>query len=205
MLFDWDGTLLDSYRADRAAYRRMFHAVGVRWDAAQLDKNYSPDWYRIYRAVGIPRRRWKEADRLWARFYRRQKTALLPGARRVLRQLARRYTLALVSSGSRARVVRQLREFRLSGLFAARVCAEDVTRRKPHPAALRKALRQLRLPPEACVFVGDAAEDVEMARRAGVFVIAVLGPFPTHRRLRAARPDRLIHSVTDLPRLLSSE
>jgi len=204
VLFDWDGTLLDSYRADRAAYRKMFHAVGVAWDPAQLDEHYSPDWYRVYRAVGIPRHRWKEADRLWAKFYRKQKPVLLSGARGVLRQLARRYTLALVSSGNRARVVRQLREFGLTECFAARVCGEDAARRKPHPAPLRKALRELRLPPEACVFVGDTAEDVEMARRAGVFVIAVLGPFPTHRRLRAARPDRLLDSVMDLPKFLNS-
>jgi phosphoglycolate phosphatase len=202
VIFDWDGTLLDSYHADSAAYRKMFQAVGIRWDPAKLARHYSPDWYRVYRAVGIPRRRWKEADRLWARFYREQESALLPGARRVLRQLARRFTLALVSSGNRARVARQLREFGLAGHFAARVCGEDAVRRKPHPAPLRRALRQLRLPPEACVYVGDAPEDVEMARGAGVFVIAVLGPFPTHRRLRAARPDVLLNSVEELPALL---
>lgn len=202
IIFDWDGTLLDSYHADRAAYRKMFHAVGVKWDPNQLDRHYSPDWYRVYRAVGIPRHRWKEADRLWARFYRGQKSALLPGARRVLQQLGRRFTLALVSSGNRARVVRQLHRFGLTERFAARVCGEDAARRKPHPAPLRKALRQLRLPPKSCVYVGDTAEDVEMARRAGVFVIAVLGPFPTHHRLRAARPDRLIESVKELPTLL---
>jgi len=204
VIFDWDGTLLDSYRADSAAYRKMFHAVGVEWDQAKLERHYSPDWYRVYRAVGIPRRRWKEADRLWARAYRGEKPALLPGARRVLRQLGKRFALALVSSGNRARVVRQLRAFRLTQHFAAQVCSEDSARRKPHPAPLRKALRQLCLPPEVCVYAGDAPEDVEMARRAGVFVIGVLGPFPTHQRLRAARPDLLIESVQQLPRLLLS-
>jgi phosphoglycolate phosphatase len=204
VLFDWDGTLLDSYHADMQAYLEMFRALGVSWGAKEVDRHYSPNWHRIYRAAGIPRARWQEADRLWARFYRQQSPALLPGARRVVASLRRRYTLGLVTSGNRARIRRQLRAFRLTAAFAARVCAEDARHRKPHPAPLQEALRRLRLPPAACVYVGDAPEDMEMARRAGVRAVAVLGPFPTHRRLRAARPLVVLDSIGGLPRLLRS-
>ena len=31
VLFDWDGTLLDSYHADTQAYLQMFHALGIGW------------------------------------------------------------------------------------------------------------------------------------------------------------------------------
>jgi len=75
-------------------------------------------------------------------------------------------------------------------------------RRKPHPAPLRLALRQMCLEPSACVYVGDSPEDLEMARRAKVRAIAVLGPFPTERRLRAAKPDLLLDSIRDLPAAL---
>jgi phosphoglycolate phosphatase-like HAD superfamily hydrolase len=87
-------------------------------------------------------------------------------------------------------------------LFSACVCAEDAGRRKPHPAPLKLALRRLRLPSANCVYVGDAPEDIEMARRANVRSIAVLGPFPTHHRLRAARPDALLDSIEELPEFL---
>ena len=204
VLFDWDGTLLNSYRADHAAFLQMFRSLGVSWTSEELDRHYSPDWYRVYRTAGIPRGRWKEADRLWARFYARQRPALLPGARRVLGQLRRRYTLGLVTSGNRARVVRQLRFFGLSAFFDARVCMEDSPRRKPHPAPLQAALRCLKVPPGACLYIGDAPEDVEMAKRAGVPCIGVLGPFPTHHRLRAARPLALLDSISALPRLVRS-
>lgn len=204
VLFDWDGTLLDSYHADSQAYLRMFRDLGVSWGLEELDRHYSPNWYRVYRAAGIPRRRWKQADRLWASHYRRQSPVLLPGVRRALRDLQSRYALALVTSGNRARVVPQLRSFRLAPLFAARVCAEDAPRRKPHPAPLREAMRRLRLPPEDCLYVGDAPEDVEMARRARVRCIGVLGPFPTHQRLRASRPLAMLASVAELPALLSA-
>jgi HAD superfamily hydrolase (TIGR01509 family) len=202
-LFDWDGTLLDSYHADAAAYQKMFARLGIRWGAKELARNYSPDWYRVYRAAGIPKSRWEEADRLWRQSYRHQKPALVYGARRVLGKLARRFTLGVVSSGDRSRVLRQLRLFGLSGMFAARVCSEDAGRRKPHPAPLRLALRRLRLKPDQCVYVGDAPEDVEMAHRTGVRAIGVLGPFPTHQRLRAARPAALLESISELPELLT--
>src|SRR5437762_1690825 len=61
------------------------------------------------------------------------------------------------------------------------------------------ALRQMQLHPSACVYVGDAPQDVEMARRAGVSAIGVLGPFPTEKRLRAAGPEFLIGSIEELP------
>ena len=60
----------------------------------------------------------------------------------------------------------------------------------------------MRLSPECCVYVGDAPQDVEMARRAGVLAIGVLGPFPTEKRLRAAGPEFLIHSLEELPEVL---
>lgn len=203
MLFDWDGTLLDSYHADTQAYLAMFQALGIRWGIKELGRHYSPNWLRVYRAARLPRARWAEADRLWQRFYRRQKPSLLPGARKVVRQLARRFTLGLVSSGDRWRILRQLREFRMADFFAARVCSQDARHRKPHPAPLNLALRRLRLMPAVCVYVGDAAEDIEMARRAGVRSIGMLGPFPTHRRLRAERPDAIISAIAELPRALA--
>lgn len=204
VLFDWDGTLLDSFHADARAYLGMFRALGIGWGVRELSRHYSPDWHRIYRAARIPRQRWAEADRLWAQFYRRQRPRLLPGARRAVNWTARRYRVALVTSGNRARVERQLRQFRLARVFAVRVCSEDAPRRKPHPAPLLEALRRLRVPAKEAVYVGDAPEDVWMARRAGVRCVAVLGPFPTHRRLRAARPDAVLTSIAELPVLLQS-
>jgi phosphoglycolate phosphatase-like HAD superfamily hydrolase len=55
------------------------------------------------------------------------------------------------------------------------------------------------------VYVGDSPEDLQMARSAGVrAAIAILGPFPTGKRLRAANPDLLLDSITELPAALLS-
>jgi phosphoglycolate phosphatase len=199
VVFDWDGTLLDSYHADAAAYQVMFRKLGIEWGIAELEKHYSPNWHRVYRAAGIPHRRWTEADRLWRNAYAHLRPALMPGVRRVLRQLARKYELGLVTSGNGARVRGQLRKFRVAEIFRAAVFAEDARHRKPHPAPLKVALTRMRVRPGECVYVGDSPEDVEMAQRAGVRTVAVFGPFPNHARLRRARADALLDSIGELP------
>jgi HAD superfamily hydrolase (TIGR01509 family) len=202
VLFDWDGTLIDSYHADASAYMAMFKEMGISWGLAELEKNYSPNWYHVYRAAGLPRKRWEDADCSWRLHYAKHKPRLISGARHVLASLDRAHLLGLVTSGDRDRVHRQLREFRLTALFAARVCSGDTLRKKPHPEPLRLALRKMGLAPSACVYVGDAPQDVEMAQRAGVRAIGVLGPFPTEKRLRAARPEFLLESIEELPDVL---
>jgi pyrophosphatase PpaX len=202
VFLDWDGTLLNSFEADANAYMQMFDALGMRWSIAELKRHYSPNWHRVYRAARLPRAKWEEADRLWRHFYTKQRPKLQPGAGRVLRMLDRRFKLALVSSGSRARVRRQLRMYKVSAMFLAKVCSEDASHRKPHPAPLRMALEKLRARPQASVYVGDAPEDIEMAHRAGVRAIGVLGGSPVPKRLRAASPDALIDTIVDLPALL---
>jgi HAD superfamily hydrolase (TIGR01549 family) len=202
VLFDWDGTLIDSYHADASAYLAMFEEMGIDWGLKDLARHYSPNWYHVYRAAGLPRKFWDEADRLWREHYAKHRPKLMAGARRVLARLSGSHTLGLVTSGDRERVHQQLREFRLTRLFGARVCSGDTLRRKPHPEPLRLALRQLQLEPAACVYVGDAAQDMQMARRAGVRAVGVLGPFPTEKRLRATRPELLLNSIEELPEAL---
>ncbi len=202
VLLDWDGTLLDSYAADCRAYLAMFHALEIDWGEAQLKQYYCPDWYAVYRAARIPRPKWRQADRLWRAAYGAERPKLLPGARSVVRRLAQRFQLGLVTSGSRDRVRAQIAAFGFEEFFATFVFSEDAKRKKPHPAPLHLALRRLRARAEDCVYVGDAAEDIEMARRADVRPIGVLGPFPTAERVRAARPDLLLESIRELPRHL---
>lgn len=203
VLFDWDGTLIDSYRADASAYLAMFKEMGIAWGIEELERHYSPNWYQVYRAAKLPRRLWNQADRVWRAHYAEHRPKLIAGARAVLETIRTKHLLGLVTSGDRDRVAGQLRDFRLTRLFSARVCSGDTRRKKPHPEPLRLALRQMQLEAACCVYVGDAPQDVEMARRAGVRAIGVLGPFPTEKRLRAARPEFLLGSLEELPGLLN--
>src|SRR5262249_5313033 len=199
-LVEWDVYLVTLYGSDSAACLAMLRSLQISWGLADLEAHYSPDLYNVYDAAGVPRDSFDLADRLWREHYSRHRPKLLPGARQVLYQLARRHALGLVTSGDRDRVHRQLRDFRLWNHFTARVCSGDTRLRNPNPAPLRLALRHMDLRPSETVYVGDSPEDLQMARSAGVrAAIAVLGPFPTEKRLRAAKPDMLLESIEELP------
>ena len=203
VLFDWDGTLLDSFHADSSAYLAMFSEMGITWGLDQLAKHYSPNWYNVYRAAGLPEQHWSAADTAWRKHYSGFRPKLIPGARKVLTSVGRRFKLGLVTSGDRDRVLRQLREFRLTKSFSARVCSGDTEHKKPHPGPLNFAIQCMGLQASQCVYVGDSPEDIQMAKSAHVRVIGVLGPFPTEKRLRASKPDLLLTSVAELPAALT--
>src|SRR5208282_6247270 len=125
VLFDCDGTLINSYAADSSAYLAMFREMGIPWGLEELAQHYSPNWYRVYRAAKLPRARWDDADRAWRTQYAKHSPRLITGARQVLKRLERAHHLGLVTSGDRDRVTRQLRAFRLTRVFGARVCSGD--------------------------------------------------------------------------------
>lgn len=202
VLFDWDGTLLNSYDSDARAYLSMFRALGIPWTVEDLNRHYSPNWLRVYEAAQIPREKWAEADRLWHQAYENESPALLPGARDVIQSLCSRFRLGIVTSGSGERVRRQLHDFQLASSFSVCICCEDAPRRKPDPAPLEIALKEIGARPQESLYVGDSPEDIQMARGAGVRAIGVFGPFPTAERIRALQPDALLDSIAELPPLL---
>jgi HAD superfamily hydrolase (TIGR01509 family) len=196
VLFDWDGTLVDSAEKTFGCYVRVFSAYGIGFDRAAFERTYSPDWYRTYQEVGLPRERWPEADALWLDCYESERSHLLPGAREALERLAAAGILeGLVSSGESTRVRREIEDHGLRRFFAAVVCGGETVCRKPDPEPLLLALERLALPPGETAYVGDSPEDVAMARSAGVVAVGVPGGFPNRQALADARPDLLVPSL----------
>jgi HAD superfamily hydrolase (TIGR01549 family) len=192
VLFDWDGTLVNSAETSFRAYVNVFRTLGIGFDREDYGRTYSPNWHRTYEAMGLGRERWDEADTLWLRFYSEERNELLPGAREALARLeGAGHAQGIVSSGDRSRVTHELRELEVHRFFAAVVCGGDTEERKPHPQPLRLALGHLGLRPDEAIYVGDSPEDVEMARSAGVFAVGIPGGFPNRGALLAAKPDLL--------------
>jgi phosphoglycolate phosphatase len=198
VLYDWDGTLVDSAETSFRCYQGVFGALGLAFDRADFERTYSPDWYRTYVSMGLPRERWADADALWLEQYRRGKSELVPGAREALRRVSEsERTQGLVSSGDGERVRRELTSLGVEGFFSAVVCGGETSERKPDPAPLFLALGYLGVPPAEAAYVGDSPEDVEMARAAGVFSVGVPGGFPNREALVAAAPDVVARSLED--------
>jgi len=198
VLFDWDGTLVDSAEASFECYESTFGSYGIPFDRATYAATYSPNWHRTYTAVGLPEDRWEEADARWVEGYCRLEIPLLPGAREAIERLhAAGLPQAIVTSGDRTRVLRELERHGLARYFPVIVCGSDGLAKKPHPEALLLALGRLGVPPARAVYVGDSPEDVEMARNAGALSIGVPGGFPNAAALERSKPDLFAASLAD--------
>ena len=201
LLFDFDGTLLDSFSAHFAAYERMFARLGRPVTKAQLLAAYAPNWYETYEALGLPRAVWSQADAYWVEAASETTAALFPGVKETLTHLADAYTLGLVTSGSKPRVVRDLEREGIAPLFQVVVTGDDVTEPKPAPEGLIRALDALALHPRVVLYVGDAPADYEMARALDVAFLGITSAFV---QTSEPLPFPRVPSVTALPSLLAS-
>lgn len=190
VLFDWDGTLADTAEATYRCYVRTFAEFGLDFDRQTYRRTYSPNWYLTFEALGLPETRWAEADARWLAHFAEESTALIAGAREALDVLARNgIAAALVTSGSRPRIERELEAHGVRDRFAGLVCGSDTERKKPHPDPLLVALDALGIAAKEAAYVGDSAEDVLMAKAANVFAVAIPGGYPNHEPLQAAPAD----------------
>ncbi|HEU0107888.1 MAG TPA: HAD family hydrolase [Vicinamibacteria bacterium] len=206
VLFDWDGTLVNTAEASYRCYEKLFGSYGIAFDRDAFRRTYSPNWHLTYSALGLAEDRWPEADARWLGHYGQEKVVLIEGAREALLRVRDAGLLAgLVTSGDCSRVGRELADLGVAELFQVVVCAEDIVNRKPHPEALLLALERLGLAAADGVYVGDSPEDVQMARAAGVRAVGIPGGFPNRESLAAARPDVLEATLTGaLDRLLEA-
>ncbi len=199
LLFDWDGTLVDSAQLGLTAFEQSFAALGVVFDHDIYAQVYSPNWYSVYEAMGLPKEKWQRADELWIQHYGEQTAQPVAGAERTIRDLKLKgYRLGVVSSGTECRVAREINELGLKSIFEVVICSEQMENKKPHPEGLETALRSLRCSSAESCYVGDSPEDIEMGKRARLLTIGVRSAYPTSWKLRSHNPDLYLESISEL-------
>ena len=70
VLFDWDGTLVNTAEASYRCYEKLFGSYGIAFDREAFRRTYSPNWHLTYSALGLAEERWAEADARWLRLPR---------------------------------------------------------------------------------------------------------------------------------------
>lgn len=205
LVFDWDGTLMDSERRIVGCVRAAIESVGApnRTEA------------EIREIIGLGLREavlalFPEADEGFVQrlvsAYRDcylaqggEASPLFPGVREVIEVLyAAGYRLAVATGKSRRGLERGFRETGLGRWFHASRCADE-TISKPHPQMLVELMTELRVPPTRTLMIGDTVYDLEMARRAGAHALGVTYGVHAPRRLRALRPVALLDDLRRLP------
>lgn len=205
VLFDLDGTLIDSIALITASFRHATRTVlGVTLPDGDLLQDLGmplrPQMERIcperaeellvaYRAHNNDNH-----DRMVREY---------PGTREALEALADAGVRMGVVTSKLAGIARRgIARFGYEEFIAVLVTADDTVRHKPEPEPLWEAAGRLGVEPRACAYVGDSPHDVAAARRAGMVAVAALGgPFPPERVLTQG-PAVALDALGELPRSL---
>jgi phosphoglycolate phosphatase len=211
VVFDWDGTLMDSEARILDSMQRALAEAGATPRA--------PDAIREFIGLGLPEAVQgllpdaPDAVRASvAASYRRHylgaaglPSPLFPGVAGVLDELAGLgYLLAVATGKGRMGLDRALRDSGLHGRFRATRCADE-TRSKPHPQMLQEIMQDVGVGPERTLMIGDTEFDMLLARNAGVGALAVgYGAHRRHRLLGLA-PLGCLGDIRELPAWLGGD
>lgn len=178
IVFDWDGTLMDSTgmiaASIQAAARDLGipapsdacarHIIGLGLDDAL--RQALPD---------LPSQRYPELTERYRHHYlaRDHELLLFEGVEEMLQELAvAGYRLAVATGKSRNGLDRALGSSGLGPYFHASRCADECFS-KPHPQMLEELMDEFGVSPATTLMIGDTTHDLQMARNAGVTGVAV--------------------------------
>jgi 2-phosphoglycolate phosphatase len=211
VLFDFDGTLVDSFAAIAASTNHVRASYGLPPMAeAEVRRyvGYGLDNLMADLVPGAPvddavgRYREHHATVMFTQ------TRLMPGAAEALPELARRGLRLAVCSNKRVEFTRQLvHALGLGEYFTAVLGPDDVGgRAKPDPAMLLEGLTRLEVSASDSLYVGDMIVDVQTARAADVpvWIISADGTGEFAPVEGEPRPDRVLRSLAELPALIAT-
>ncbi|MGQ9518417.1 MAG: AI-2E family transporter, partial [Anaerolineae bacterium] len=211
ILFDLDGTLIDTDDAMIDAWAERIQALNPAWRSPELRRALR----RLLMAgekptnalltfldrLGLDRPAFRLKAQLDA-IRKEGETSFRPmeGVQDVLQYLGARFKLGIITtrSGQEARAF--LEQAGLDGLFQVIITRDDVERLKPHPESVWRAALELGIPAQRCAVVGDTDVDVQAAKAAGALAIGVLSGFGDEEDLSQA--DIILNSIRDLDKWL---
>ena len=206
ILFDFDGTLVDSIHLIIESYHHTmrvhglpahpdsFWVAGLGTPLRVQFRRFTDDDAEVQRLIATYRE--------WNLAHHDAMVTAYPGALDAVMALkAQGSRLAIVTSKNRHGLEKGLDLCGFHGLFDVLVTSDDLHASKPDPEPVHLALDHLGAKPAHALFVGDSPHDIAAGRDAGTATAACLwGPF-TREQLAAERPDHWLASFADLSRL----
>ena len=211
IIFDWDGTLMDSAQKIANCIKAAAREIGLEEPGDQQAKNIIG--LGLAEAMHILFPKLSEAqNRKLVDAYRHQfvvadqtQQGLFQGVEQGLQALAESGALLAVATGkARAGMQRVFAEIDLEHLFVASRCADE-TRSKPHPQMLLELLDYTAIDPKNTIMVGDTTFDMDMAKNAGVHGLGAAYGVHDETALRAAQAVEVLHSFLDIQHWLLNQ
>ena len=209
LVFDWDGTLLDSTGAIVEAVQAACRDLGLPEPsdehASQVIGLGLADALR-HSVPGLAEAQFPQMVERYKHHYlsRDHELRLFDGIRELLAELhASGFLLAVATGKSRKGLDRSLAHSGLGVYFSASRCADECFS-KPHPQMLDELIEQFAVSPERTLMIGDTTHDLQMAINAGVAGLAVDYGAHSAQALDALNPLARLHTIGELARWLGT-
>ncbi|MEU2390060.1 HAD family phosphatase [Streptomyces sp. NPDC007369] len=179
VLLDMDGTLVDTegfwWDAEVDVFAELGHRLEEAWRDVVVGGPMSRSLGFLIEATGVAISLAELSVLLNERFEARiaDRVPLMPGAERLLSELARHNVPTALVSASHRRVIDRVLQSLGPERFAMTVAGDEVPRTKPHPDPYLLAARTLGAHPSRCAVIEDTATGVAAAEAAGCRVVAV--------------------------------
>ena len=209
IVFDWDGTLVDSTAMIAVAIQNAAADLGLAVPSREQASHVIGLGLQDALARAVPELAVSRIDEFTARYRfhylaREPEIVLFPGVRELLRELGERAVRLAVATGkSRRGLARAFDATGLGPLFGASRCADE-THPKPHPAMLLELAEELDVAPGRTLMIGDTTHDLEMAAAARAGGVGVTYGAHPRDQLQALGPLALIDSIAELRSWLAS-
>lgn len=204
VIFDWDGTLMDSETKIVRCFQLAAQDANVNYPGDQAIRNIiglglAEAMEAIYPDESMETRNAVvESYREHFLFRDQTEMPLFPGVPEGLSALVEDgYQLAVATGKARRGLDRVLNDSPLQHLFHSTRCADE-TRSKPHPLMIEEIIHETGAVRERTIMVGDSVFDLEMARNAGVDSLAVSYGVQPCDRLVSYRPLGCMESFNDV-------
>ncbi len=214
ILIDVDGTLVDSVPDLAYCVDAMLQQLGLPPRGEAAVRNWVGNGVQrlVERALtgaldGMPDARdFERAFPIFLDLYAAntsQRSVLYPGVRETLTQLrSRGYPLGCVTNKAAQFTEPLLADLGIAGYFSIVVSGDTLPVRKPDPGPLLHAAAHFGTSPEASLMVGDSVSDVQAARAAGFQIICMSYGYNHGEDIRAAHPDAVVDTMTEILPLL---
>lgn len=203
IVFDWDGTLMDSEAQIVSCLRAVIHDLSLEPLDDETLRNVIGLGLREAIDALVPGRDEDFCQAFIARYrghwFNSGGSSLFAGVGDMLEAFRRQQLLLGVATGkSRRGLDRVLGETGLASHFDATRCADEAPS-KPHPQMLLDLMDQLGVTPAQTIMVGDTEYDMEMATNAGAAKIAVTTGVHSEQRLSRHAPLVCLRRISDMP------
>jgi phosphoglycolate phosphatase len=203
LVFDWDGTLMDSTGAIVESLQNACVDIGLERPSTERSRYIIGLGLRDALHHLVPDLKEQDYGRLIERYRihflaRDHARALFAGVPEALQALVQKGHLLAVATGKGRRGLdRELTQFGLRSYFVTSRCADEGSA-KPHPGMLLAIMNELFVEPEQVLMIGDTTHDMQMALNAGVKGLAVSYGAHSADALRAVGPQACVDSLAEL-------